>query len=64
LRVSDFYTSGEEICKHHLAYPYMLPALWSVLTLFCSILYSETIPSDQFWISLDSIHARVPHWIC
>lgn len=62
LRVSDFYTSGEEIRKLILCHDIMI-----LLTLYVyplrSLLYSQAISPDQFRISLDPIHPRIPHWI-
>lgn len=70
LRVSDFYTSGEEMCKItlHLFYFILFLFLFSKRDMLTmgknSVVYGQATPANQLRLPDHAVHARVPYWIC
>lgn len=67
LRVSDFYTSGEEIRKH--AHRPLRAIMLSCANhreqlSASSVIYRQAVSTDQFRVSHHTVYARVPHGIC
>lgn len=61
LRVSDFYTSGEELCKLTSTIHF---CDFIKLMFFNSVVQHQAVPADQLRVSHHSVHSRIPHWLC
>lgn len=62
LRVSDFYTSGEELCRFKKKKRTLL-LVGSLLILINSVLLHQAIPTNQFRLPHYPVHAGVPYWL-
>lgn len=69
LRVSDFYASGEEICKCHsplslVFVVYYFDFLGVANKNVNSIVHRQAVPPNQFWVSHYTVYSRIPCWAC